>query len=46
MTRFVAVELSKSHYFSIEAAKHDLGYEPRVSISEGVEDFVTQTNLL
>ena len=46
MTRFIAVELSKSHYFSIEAAKRDLGYEPRVSISEGVEDFVTETKVI
>ncbi len=28
MTRFVAVELAKSHWFSIEAARGDLGYAP------------------
>lgn len=28
MTRFVAVELSKDHWFSVEAAKRDLGYAP------------------
>ena len=40
MTRFVAVELAKSHYYSIEAAKRDLGYEPKVSTEEGVQSFV------
>jgi nucleoside-diphosphate-sugar epimerase len=28
MTRFVAVELSKSHWYSIESARQDLGYRP------------------
>lgn len=28
MTRFVSVELSKSHWFSIEAARRDFGYHP------------------
>lgn len=28
MTRFVAVELSKSHWFSIDKARRDLGYRP------------------
>lgn len=36
MTRFLASQLAKSHYFSIEAARRDLGYEPRVSTEEGV----------
>ncbi len=36
MTRFLATQLAKSHYFSIEAARRHLGYEPRVSTSEGV----------
>ncbi len=43
MTRFVAVELSKSHYFNIEAARRDLGYESRVSTPQGVEEYVTNT---
>lgn len=29
MTRFVATELAKDHYFDISAAKRDLGYEPK-----------------
>ncbi len=36
MTRFVAEELSTSHWFDISAAKRDLGYTPRVSTEEGL----------
>ncbi len=36
MTRFVAEELSTSHWFDISAAKRDLGYTPRVSTAEGL----------
>lgn len=36
LTRFVALNLSKSHFFSHEAAKKDFGYEPLVSIEEGL----------
>ena len=38
MARFVAHELSSAHWFDISAAKRDLGYEPRVSIKEGLEE--------
>jgi 2-alkyl-3-oxoalkanoate reductase len=37
MTRFVADELSTAHWFDISAAKRDLGYNPEVSIEEGLE---------
>jgi nucleoside-diphosphate-sugar epimerase len=37
MTRFVADQLSTSHWYDITAAKRDLGYEPRVSIEEGLK---------
>ena len=37
MTRFVALNLGKSHYFSHEKAKRDFGYTPRVSIEEGLK---------
>jgi nucleoside-diphosphate-sugar epimerase len=37
MTRFLAAQLAKSHYFDISRAKHDLGYQVRVSTSEGME---------
>lgn len=36
MTRFLAEQLAKSHYFSINNAKNDLGYEPVVSTAEGL----------
>lgn len=36
LTRFVAKELSTSHWFDISAAKKDLGYRPEVSIEEGL----------
>lgn len=37
MTRFVASELSSAHWFDITAAQQDLGYQPRVSIEEGLK---------
>ncbi|MFT6985400.1 MAG: nucleoside-diphosphate-sugar epimerase [Psychromonas sp.] len=36
MTRFVARQLSTSHYFNISAAKRDLDYQPLVSIEQGM----------
>jgi nucleoside-diphosphate-sugar epimerase len=36
MTRFLAAQLAKSHWFDIGAARRDLGYEPRVSTAEGM----------
>ena len=36
MTRFLARQLSTTHWFKIDAARRDLGYEPRVSIAEGL----------
>jgi nucleoside-diphosphate-sugar epimerase len=36
MTRFLALQLSTSHWFDISAARRDLGYEPTVSIEEGL----------
>ena len=37
MTRFLAAQLSKSHYFDISRAKRDFGYYPRVSSTEGMK---------
>jgi nucleoside-diphosphate-sugar epimerase len=37
MTRFLARQLSTTHWFNIDAARRDLGYQPRVSIAEGLE---------
>lgn len=36
MTRFLALQLGKSHYFSIDRARRDFGYEPRVTTSDGM----------
>ncbi|WP_076408449.1 2-alkyl-3-oxoalkanoate reductase [Shewanella sp. UCD-KL12] len=36
MTRFVARQLSTSHYFDITAAKTDFGYSPIISIDQGM----------
>ncbi len=40
MTRFLAGQLAKPHYFCIDAARRDLGYRPRVSTDEGVRQLV------
>ncbi len=37
MTRFLAAQLAKSHYFDISRAKNDFGYEPIVSHDEGMK---------
>jgi len=37
MTRFVAKELSTSHWFDLSAAKNDFGYQPEVTFDEGME---------
>ena len=37
MTRFLAEQLAKSHYFSISRARMDLGYTPLVSNEEGMK---------
>jgi 2-alkyl-3-oxoalkanoate reductase len=36
MTRFVARQLSTSHWFDLTAIKQDLGYQPTISIDEGM----------
>lgn len=36
MTRFVASELAKDHWFDISAARRDLNYRPRISMEEGM----------
>ncbi len=37
MTRFVASELAKDHWFDISAAKRDLNFQPNVSMEEGMK---------
>ena len=40
MTRWVAVELAKDHFFDISAARNELGYEPVVGMEEGLRTLV------
>jgi nucleoside-diphosphate-sugar epimerase len=37
MTRFLASQLSTSHWFEIGAARRELGYAPRVSTADGMQ---------
>jgi nucleoside-diphosphate-sugar epimerase len=37
MTRFLARQLATAHWYNISAARRDLGFEPKVSIDEGIE---------
>ncbi len=36
MTRFLAAQLAKSHYFDTSRAAADLGFEPQISTAEGM----------
>lgn len=40
MTRFLALQLAKSHYFSHQAIEQDIGYSPVVSTEEGMENLI------
>lgn len=40
MTRFLAEQLARTHWFNIEKARRDLGYNPRISTEEGLERVV------
>lgn len=40
MSRFVAVELAKDHYFDIRAAREDLGYDPKTGMTEALQKTV------
>jgi len=40
LTRYTVSVLSKSQTLNIEKAKRELGYEPRISIEEGIQRFV------
>ena len=45
LTRFVVRELTTAHWFNIEAARRDLGYEPKVSIEEGLRRLAASLDL-
>lgn len=36
MTKFVAKQLATAHWYDISAAKRDLGFEPKVTVAEGL----------
>lgn len=38
MTRFLAAQLARSHWFDISAARRDFAYAPRISTAEGMGD--------
>jgi nucleoside-diphosphate-sugar epimerase len=40
MTRFVATELAKDHWYSIAAARRDLGYAPKADVSAEMDELV------
>jgi nucleoside-diphosphate-sugar epimerase len=40
MTRFVAKELATDHWFKIDAARRDLGYQPRVTMAAGTRELL------
>jgi nucleoside-diphosphate-sugar epimerase len=40
MTRFIAAELAKDHWFDISAARRDLGYSPRITMAAGTNELI------
>ena len=45
MTRFLASQLAKSHYFDISRAKNDFGYQSLVSPEEGMNRLINSLDL-
>ena len=41
MTRFVATELAKDHWYSLAAARRDLGYNPNPDLSREMDELIT-----
>ncbi len=40
MTRFIAAELAKDHWFNLTAARRDLGYAPQITMAAGTAQLV------
>lgn len=45
LTRFVAAQMARSHYYDISAAREVLGYRPGVSTAEGLDRLVAFLNV-
>ncbi len=45
MTRFVAAELARDHWFDLGAARRELGYVPGVSMAQGTAELVADLKL-
>ena len=37
LSRFVVEHLATAHWYNLDAARHDLGFEPEISIEEGLQ---------
>jgi len=44
ITRFVAVELAKDHYFDIQAAYQDIGYKPAIEMQVALHQTISDLN--
>jgi nucleoside-diphosphate-sugar epimerase len=40
MTRFIAAELAKDHWFDLSAARRDLGYVPQLTMAQATDNLV------
>lgn len=45
MTRFVSLQLGKSHYFNHHNIENDLGFKPSISIQEGIDRLFAENNI-
>jgi nucleoside-diphosphate-sugar epimerase len=46
LTRFIAAELAKNHWFDISAARRDLCYAPRITMAAGTAELVAHLKKL
>ena len=46
MTRFISLQLSKSHYFSHAKAKSDFNYSPEINVEEAVRRTIGSNNAI